>query len=131
MFKKRKLLDSNQIGTKAESVALKYLQTCGLKLIAQNFSCKCGEIDIIMHDDEYLVFIEVRYRKQIHYGHPLETIDYRKQQKIINTVQYYLLKYPHSAQYPCRIDAVAIYSSSKATGMENKIEWIQNAIQLN
>lgn len=131
MFKKSSLLNRKQTGQKAESEALKYLQSYGLKLIAQNFSCKCGEIDIIMHDDEYLVFIEVRYRKHIHYGHPFETIDYRKQQKIINSVQYYLLKYPHAAQYPCRIDAVAIYSSSKASGMENKIEWVQNAIQLN
>jgi putative endonuclease len=130
----KKLTGTKIKGQKAESFALKYLQSYGLKLITRNFSCKCGEIDLIMHDDEYLVFVEVRYRKEIQHGHPLETIDARKQQKIINTVQYYLLKYPHCSQYPCRIDAVAINSGSSGSNggvAENKIEWVQNAIQLN
>lgn len=117
-------------GQQAEAFAVKYLQSHGLELISQNFSCKCGEIDIIMHDAEFLVFIEVRYRKQIQYGHPLETIDYRKQQKIINTVQYYLLKYPDLGHYPCRIDAIAIYADNKVNSSGNQIEWIKDAIQL-
>ncbi len=125
------MLNSNKTGQKAETFALKFLQANGLKLVKQNFSCKNGEIDIIMRDTEFLVFIEVRYRKTIQYGHPLETIDYRKQQKIIHAVHYYLLKYPQFAHYPCRIDAVAITSGQIENGKKNHIEWIQNAIQLN
>ncbi len=121
------LKDHNKKGQQAEKIALKFLQTQGLIKIQSNFSCKRGEIDLIMIDNEYLVFVEVRYRKKTQYGHPLETINYAKQKKIINTVQYFLMKHPKYNQFPCRIDAIAINSHIQ-TGQE-QIEWIKNAIQ--
>jgi len=119
--------DHNKKGEYAETIALKYLQSQGLTKLQKNFSCKCGEIDLIMKDNEFIVFIEVRYRKQTQFGHPLETIDYKKQQKIIKTIQYFLMKKPEYRQYPCRIDAVAINSQTQS-GQE-QIQWIKNAIQ--
>ena len=131
--------DHNQKGQLAENIALKYLQAQGLKKIQSNFSCKSGEIDLIMHDNEFLVFIEVRYRRQTRFGHPLETINYAKQKKIIKTIQYFLMKNPAYHQYPCRIDAVALHSQSqteqnslndkKENSGSVKIEWVKNAIQ--
>ena len=123
----RFIKDHNKKGEYAETIALKYLQTQGLTKLQQNFSCKCGEIDLIMRDNEFIVFVEVRYRKQTQFGHPLETIDYKKQQKIIKTIQYFLMKQPEYSQYPCRIDAVAINSQTQS-GQE-QIQWIKNAIQ--
>lgn len=119
--------DHNKKGQQAETLALKYLQQQGLSQLQRNFSCKCGEIDLIMQDNEFLVFIEVRYRKKIHYGHPLETINYAKQQKIIKTVQYFLMKHPQYCDMPCRIDAVAL--NSQQPGVTEQIDWIKNAIQ--
>ncbi len=119
--------DHNDKGRQAETLALKFLQQQGLSHMQRNFSCKCGEIDLIMQDNEFLVFIEVRYRKKSHYGHPLETINYAKQQKIIKTVQYFLMKHPQYSHMPCRIDAVAI-SSHSSTPAE-QIDWVKNAIQ--
>ena len=123
-------LDRNKRGKMAEALAVKYLQSNGLKLVRRNFSCRNGEIDIIMRDKDYLVFIEVRFRNTLTHSHPLETIDYRKQQKILKTVQFYLLQYPEYGHHPCRIDAVAIYSGRENTGVEKQVEWVQNAIQL-
>ena len=130
--------DHNKKGQYAENLALNYLQEQGLKKIQSNFSCKCGEIDLIMSDTTFLIFIEVRYRKKTQFGHPLETITRAKQQKIIKTIQYFLMKHPNYYQFPCRIDAVALYSSTghKKMNAESihteglQIEWVKNAIQL-
>ena len=134
----RFIKDHNQKGQYAENIALKYLQEQGLEIIERNFSCKCGEIDLIMHDNTFLIFIEVRYRKRLQFGHPLETITYTKQKKIIKTIQYFLMKHPNYHQFPCRIDAMAIYSElyNKNNSVDHiqdeglKIEWIKDAIQL-
>ncbi len=120
--------DRNKKGQAAEDIASRYLQKQGLVSVDSNFFSRCGEIDLIMRDNDYLVFIEVRYRKQTDYGHPLETITYSKQQKILKTVQYFLLKHPEFSSLPCRIDAVAI-SAGKHHYAEENIEWIRNAIE--
>ncbi len=56
-------------------------------------------------------------------------LTYSKQQKILKTVQYFLLKHPEFSSLPCRIDAVAI-SGGKYQDTEENIEWIRNAIEL-
>lgn len=121
----RFIKDHNQKGQQAEAIALNYLQNKGLQELQRNFSCKFGEVDLIMQDNEFLVFIEVRYRKKTQFGHPLETINVAKQKKIIKTIQYFLIKFPQYSQLACRIDAVAINSQ---TGQE-QIDWIKNAIE--
>lgn len=123
----RFIKDHNQKGQLAETIALNYLQKKGLIEIQRNFSCKHGEIDLIMHDNEFLVFIEVRYRKKTQFGHPLETINYAKQRKIIKTIQFFLIKFPQYSQRPCRIDALAI--NSQKQNAQEEINWIKNAIE--
>lgn len=123
----RFIKDHNQKGQQAEVIALNFLQKKGLIKLQTNFSCKYGEIDLIMHDNEFLVFIEVRYRKQTQFGHPLETINFVKQKKIIKTIQYFLVKHPKYGHLPCRIDAVTL--NSQAQSGEEQIDWIKNAIQ--
>ncbi len=121
----RFIKDHNKKGQYAEKLALEYLQEQGLTRLQENFSCRQGEIDLIMRDNEFLIFIEVRYRKKIRFGHPLETITMSKQQKIIKTIQYFLLTYPQFNHLPCRIDAIAIHSESN----NEPIHWVKNAIQ--
>ena len=123
----RFIKDHNQKGQQAENLALNYLLEQGLTRLQENFSCKHGEIDLIMRDNEYIVFIEVRYRKKTRYGHPLETINYAKQKKIIKTVQYFLIKNPEFNHLACRIDAVALTSQTQSG--PDQIDWVQNAIQ--
>ena len=94
-------------GKKAEDVACSFLQKNGLKLIERNYHCRYGEIDIIMKDDDTIVFIEVRYRKTINYGGAEASVDKNKQQKLVFTANHYIQKY--SVSQPMRFDVVAIY----------------------
>lgn len=122
--------DRRSKGHQAESLALDFLKRQGLKLVEKNFSCRNGEVDLIMTHRDCLVFIEVRYRQQASHGHPLETIDYRKQQKIIHAVQYYLLNNRKYQNLPCRIDALAISGNPDPRAADESIDWITNAIEL-
>jgi len=112
-------------GTHAEQIACSHLQTQGLKSITNNFRCKLGEIDLIMRDRDYLVFIEVRYRKSTFFGTGAETIDLRKQSKLIRTAQLYLQQH-HKNHYPCRFDVISITGPLP----EAQIDWIKNAFQI-
>lgn len=108
-------------GKNAENNAASYLQENGLKVIIHNFSSRQGEIDIIAMDKETLVFVEVRYRKNNHYGSPLESITPSKQRKIRLTAEYYLHIHPIYARKQARFDVVGI------CGQE--IQWIKNAFE--
>ncbi|MGU9957889.1 MAG: YraN family protein [Arenicellales bacterium WSBS_2016_MAG_OTU3] len=110
-------------GDSAEELALQHLQKNQLKLITRNYSSRYGEIDLIMQDkaSDSLVFVEVRYRKNQHYGTPAETVTMHKQRKLILTAEQFLQTESPSAS--ARFDVVAITGSGASTN----IEWLQNA----
>ncbi|MCL4157394.1 UNVERIFIED_CONTAM: hypothetical protein GTU68_064803 [Idotea baltica] len=110
------------LGNRAEKLACRYLNKQGLELVQKNYHCRYGEIDIVMRDDDYLVFVEVRHRKSMHYGGALASIDKRKQQKLRNTAEHYLNRYKKT-DAPCRFDILCV------NGDLNKpqIDWIKNA----
>lgn len=108
-------------GQWAENLAERYLENQGLTLLERNFSCKGGEIDLIMEQGEILVFVEVRYRKD---SNPLETINRPKERRIILCAEKYLLNYPSSLYPPCRFDVVVIQEQPI-----EKIEWIPDAFR--
>ena len=116
---------ANTAGKIAEDIAADYLASHDLKLITRNFHSRLGEIDLIALEQDILVFIEVRYRKNERFLTAIETIDTRKCQKLIVTSEYYLLKHKAYQDYQCRYDVIAI------TGELDKpvIEWIKNAFQ--
>jgi putative endonuclease len=122
-FLKKKL--PAQTGREMENLACAYLKKAGLELLLRNYRCKMGEIDLVMQDNQYLVFIEVRYRSQTNYGSSLESINYTKQVKLIKTAEYYLLT---SKKPPCkaRFDVVAI---DKINNIPN-IQWLKNVIEV-
>jgi len=97
---------SNSTGVVAEKKALTYLLGQGLVLLHQNYYCRFGEIDLIMLDQDTLVFIEVRYRKNGNFGGALASINQTKQRKIIKTAKHYLAQL-RSEPY-CRFDAIAL-----------------------
>ncbi|MBS0285741.1 MAG: YraN family protein [Proteobacteria bacterium] len=107
----------------AETLALEYLQKNGLKYITRQFSCKMGEIDLIMQDINEVVFVEVRSLTNPQYGEPFETITYGKQRKILRTARYFLHCYPWTNEYSARIDVVSISGNQ----LNPKITWIPNA----
>jgi len=107
-------------GAEAELWVAKHLQAHGLKLIAQNYRCRFGEINLIMQDGPTMVFIEVRLRRRHDYGGAAASIDNRKQQRIIRTAQQYLTGINHLP--PCRFDVVLM---DGAQGQN--VQWIKNA----
>ncbi|WP_058511736.1 YraN family protein [Legionella steelei] len=108
-------------GRIAEEKALAYLKKQGLKLMTQNYSCRLGEIDLIMRDQEELVFIEVRSRVSAQFGGGIASVTYAKKQKILKTATYYLLKHKKYDQFALRFDVVSIDGTSAT------INWIKDA----
>lgn len=96
------------VGNKGEQSAVSYLNTLGYKIIATKYRTKTGEIDIIAKDKECLVFVEVKTRRSISYGFPAEAVNFRKQQKIINTALCYLNQ-RGLVNTACRFDIVEVY----------------------
>ncbi|MDX2456067.1 MAG: YraN family protein [Gammaproteobacteria bacterium] len=114
-------MDTLARGKDAENRACRYLQARGLQLLHRNYRSKGGEIDLILQDTDSLVFVEVRYRQQPGFGSAAESVDWRKQSKLIACARHFLQAHPDTARQPCRFDVISISGSS------NNIEWIQNA----
>jgi putative endonuclease len=112
----------NDLGRAAEQAAREHLERNGLRLIQQNWSCRCGELDLVMLDGDTVVFAEVRARRHSAWGGALGSIDARKRNKLINAAQMFLQQHPNWARHPCRFDVVAI-----STGNTTHLDWIKNA----
>jgi putative endonuclease len=107
----------------AERSAQHFLEQHGLRLLDRNWSCRSGELDLVMLDGDTVVFVEVRYRRHAAWGGALESIDQRKQQKLIKAAQLFLQQEGRWSRHPCRFDVVAIEATETA-GTPN---WIRNA----
>lgn len=114
-------------GEEAETACCNYLKLQGLKLINKNFSCRFGEIDIIMLDKKILVFVEVRFRKNDFFGGGLESITPTKQKKLRRTAELYLQQ---NNQYKnARFDVVSMSKNTQTKDAKQQytFDWITNA----
>lgn len=111
-------------GRAAEEQALAFLRRAGLRLLARNYRARSGEIDLVMQQDETLVFVEVRYRRSQRFGSAVESVTAGKQRKLLNTAGRFLQE--RKLDVPCRFDVVGICGSQGS-----KIEWIKDAFQIN
>lgn len=113
--------DTRAIGEAKERLAESFLTAQGLRLIARNHRSRFGEIDLVMREEDVLVFVEVRYRRSTRFGTPAATVDARKQQRLILAARHFL--HLHPTQLACRFDVVAI-------GAQDDIQWIRQAFTL-
>lgn len=95
-------------GALQEAQAAEFLEAKGYQLIQRNYRSPFGEIDLIARHGEYLVFVEVKYRRDSRGGHPLEAVGACKQRRICRTASYYCLRHGYGEDTPCRFDAVGI-----------------------
>ena len=114
-------------GAHAEDLACRFLLRQGLRLLARNYRCRQGEIDLIMQDRDNLVFVEVRYRRQSRYGSGLESVTHRKQRRIVHCAAHYLHCHPQAARQAARFDVVALGPDTDGRMSDTGIEWIRNA----
>ncbi|TLY47562.1 MAG: YraN family protein [Gammaproteobacteria bacterium] len=125
-------IDTKKFGTHIEDLVCVYLQQQKLKLITRNFTCRLGEIDLIMRDQFTLVFIEVRYRKYPFFGSSLESVNRFKQNKIIKTAEFYLSSKQLNEKIACRFDVVGVKPTTPILRNISKldsaqVEWVKNA----
>ncbi|MCL2377422.1 MAG: YraN family protein [Defluviitaleaceae bacterium] len=97
-----------QAGNFAETAATRYLAAKGYQILVQNYKVHGGEIDIIAKDSDYIVFIEVKYRKQLDYGRPAEAITVKKQRTMIKAARTYLAK-EGFYEANCRFDIIEVF----------------------
>lgn len=106
-------------GAEAEDEAARYLQRQGLRLVARNWRCRYGELDLVMADGAGLVFVEVRARSRGDFGGAAESITAMKRQRLVRAAQHYLQKHPTPG--PCRFDAVVLDGA--------RLTWLRNAFE--
>ena len=100
-------MDKRELGRFGEEQAAKYLRRHGYRIVEMNYSCRFGEIDIIAENAEYLVFAEVKTRKNALYGQACEYVTNSKQQKIKRAAMYYLSS--HESDKQPRFDVIEVY----------------------
>ena len=123
-------LNKNNAGLEAEKLAATFLMNHGLKLVAQNYHCRYGEIDLIMTDASTLVFVEVKLRTSNRFGGAAASITAQKQQKLILTAQHYLqTQIKNQSQIACRFDAILMNKIDLTLDDLKHIEWIRNAFE--
>lgn len=104
----------HQLGAWGESEAARFLEMLGYSIVERNVRTRYGELDIVARDGSVLVFVEVRTKSKTTHGHPLETIDSRKQKKLIGMARWYLHARNLGETVDCRFDAVAIVGGETA-----------------
>ncbi len=119
------MISKTSQGTASEDLACRYLEDQGLILMERNYRCRVGELDLIMRDQQHLVFVEVRSRRSSRYGTPAETVTVSKQRRLIRAASYYLQR--HRFNMPCRFDIIAIIHATE----KPSLQWIKNAFQVN
>lgn len=112
---------SQKKGYEAEVQACRFLQKQGLKWVASNYRCRLGEIDLIMRDGLYLVFVEVKARTSSRFGQAADNVHYHKRQKMIKTSLFYLQFNQLLEKQAIRFDVISF------DGVPAKISWIKNA----
>jgi putative endonuclease len=95
-----------EVAALGEAAAAQYLQNLGYAIVARNYRCRAGEIDVIAGDDDALVFVEVRTRSSRRFGTPEESITRNKAAKMAACALEYLGA--HGSTCPWRIDLIAV-----------------------
>jgi putative endonuclease len=109
----------NQAGARAEELCAELLRRAGLRVLARNWRCRHGEIDLVAEEGGTLVFAEVRLRRDGRFGGAAESVTSAKQARLIAAARLYLMRRPDA---DCRFDVLLLDSLESS-----RIRWIRNA----
>ena len=108
---------NHKVAQISEDRACAFLKKKGFTIVARNWHCTFGEIDIIAKHKELLVFVEVKYRKSSAFGGAAYSITTSKMTKIRRTIEYYLQQFPHKGLL--RADAILMEGNQSLEHIEN------------
>ena len=119
--------ESKLSGAWGEALAGEYLRKKHYSLVAAGYRCRFGEIDLIVKDRKYLVFVEVKLRKSSEFARALEYVDRKKQDRIRITASVFLSENPTKLQP--RFDVIEIYAPEGTATLHPEIHHLEDAFQ--
>ncbi|MET4638535.1 YraN family protein [Mycetocola sp. 2940] len=100
----------DELGRRGEDLAARFLEDAGYRIVARNWRCRQGEIDIIARNTDTLVFVEVKTRSTLAFGHPFEAITTTKLARLRALAALWCAEHrPHATRI--RLDAIAVITS--------------------
>lgn len=118
---------NNVVGAWGEALAAAYLQKKKYKLLATGYRCRFGEIDLIVSDRKYLVFVEVKLRKSDKFAKAFEFVDRKKQARLRTTAEIYLSQ--NSTELQPRFDVIEIYAPDGINTKKPEIYHLEDAFE--
>ncbi|HLE67858.1 MAG TPA: YraN family protein [Burkholderiales bacterium] len=109
----------NQAGARAEELCAELLRRAGLRILARNWRCRHGEIDLVAEENGALVFAEVRFRRDPRFGGAAESITAAKRARLVAAARLYL---SGRSETECRFDVLLLDALEGG-----RIRWIRNA----
>ena len=119
------MLSTRQQGSRWERAAECFLRRRGLRTVTRNYTCRFGEIDLVMLEGPVLVFVEVRYRRHELYGSGADSVTPAKQRRIVTAARQFLRSNAMHCQRACRFDVVSIRGGPESA----EIDWIRDAFE--
>ena len=117
-------MSARAAGNRGEAETARYLRKQGYTLLASQWRCRFGEIDLIARDRRgMLCFVEVKLRSNLSVGLPREFVDSRKQERLRMAASAYMGRY--ELDVPARFDVAEVYADE--SGRVLKMEYIENA----
>ena len=118
---------NNITGAWGERLAAEYLAKKRYKLVAANYRCRFGELDLVVRNRTYLVFVEVKLRKNASFAMAREYVDVHKQEKLRTTASLFLSQNPTKLQP--RFDVIEIYAPDGIETAHPEIIHLEDAFQ--
>lgn len=118
---------NNLVGAWGEALAAEYLRKKRYTLVASGYRCRYGEIDLIVKNKQFLVFVEVKLRKNAKFAPAAEYVDSRKQERIKTTASLYLSQNPTNLQP--RFDVIEIYAPAGTETTRPEINHMEDAFE--
>lgn len=109
--------EKRRLGFFGEAKAVRFLKKNGYKIVARNYRCPCGEVDIIAEKGDVCAFIEVKTRSDLSFGQPNEAVNAERRRRYVSAAKYYFSG--RTVDTVVRFDIVEI--------LEGKINHIENA----
>lgn len=119
--------ESKLLGAWGEALTAEYLRKKRYTIVATGYRCRYGEIDLIAENKKYLVFVEVKLRKNANFARAGEYVDLHKQNRIRTTASMFLSENPTRLQP--RFDVIEIYAPEGISTSDPKIQHTEDAFE--